>query len=187
VPGHQTGDAVGAHRTGRERELRGLVPVRLVGVGMVAPESAGVVVVLLAPTTTEWGSAPWLVKFTVTVQPVRYVGASNFRAWELMKALGIQEREHFVRFASVQPSHSLADRVVEDELVPCLLDQGVVIAYSPLAGGVLTGKYGGGEAPPPGSRALTAPRFASRILDEEYLALAAGVTEMPRELRVTPS
>jgi len=124
----------------------------------------------------------------VTAGKIRYVGASNFRAWQLMKSLGIQEREHYARFISIQPSYSLADRQVEDELVPCLLDQGVgLIAYFPLAGGVLTGKYRAGEAPPPGSRAVTTPRFASRLEDAELMALATGVSELARELNVSPS
>lgn len=120
---------------------------------------------------------------------VRYIGASNYRAWELMKALAESERLHLERFISVQPSYSLADRVPEAELIPCCLDQGVgLIAYFPLAGGLLTGKYRVGEAPPPGSRAVTTPAFGQRLLkDTERMALAEGVAALARELNVTPS
>ncbi len=120
---------------------------------------------------------------------VRYIGASNYRAWELMKAQAVAERLNLTRFISVQPSYSLADRVPEAELIPCCLDQGVgLIAYFPLAGGVLTGKYRPGEAPPPGSRAATTPRFGERLLkDRARMDLAAGVTALAQELSVTPS
>ncbi len=119
---------------------------------------------------------------------VRYIGASNYRAWELMKALAVSSRLNLARFISVQPSYSLADRVPEAELVPCCLDQGVgLIAYFPLAGGVLTGKYRAGEAPPADSRAVTAPRFAERLKDSARMDLSAGVAALAAELSVTPS
>jgi len=120
---------------------------------------------------------------------VRYIGASNYRAWELMKALGESRRLHLERFISVQPSYSLADRVPEAELIPCCLDQGVgLIAYFPLAGGLLTGKYRVGEEPPAGSRAVTTPGFGQRLLkDTQRMALAEGVAAVARELSVTPS
>jgi aryl-alcohol dehydrogenase-like predicted oxidoreductase len=124
----------------------------------------------------------------VTSGKVRYVGASNFQAWQLMKGLSIQDRHGYARFISIQPGYSLADRAVEQELVPCLLDQGIgLIAYFPLAGGVLTGKYRAGEAPPEGSRAVTTPRFADRLKDDQLMKLAEGVAALARELDVTPS
>ena len=84
---------------------------------------------------------------------IRYIGASNYAAWELMKALGISEQQGLSRFISVQNSYSLADRTPEIELVPCCLDQGVgIIPFFPLAGGILTGKYGDGTQIPTGSR-----------------------------------
>ncbi|GMA50664.1 hypothetical protein GCM10025857_20210 [Alicyclobacillus contaminans] len=75
---------------------------------------------------------------------VRYIGASNYAAWELMKALGVSERLGLNRFVSIQPCYSLADRTIERELVPLCVDQGIgIIPYFPLAGGILTGKYAG--------------------------------------------
>lgn len=118
---------------------------------------------------------------------VRYIGCSNYAAWQVAKAQGIADRHHLTPFVSVQPSYSLADRAPERELVPCCLDLGLgIIAYFPLAGGILTGKYRAGQAPPEGSRARTQPRFADRM-NEGNLALAATLTEMARELGCTPS
>lgn len=72
---------------------------------------------------------------------VRYIGASNLAAWQLMKALGVSAREGLARFVSVQAYYSLAGRGVEDELAPAMIDQGLgMLCWSPLAGGLLSGK-----------------------------------------------
>lgn len=79
---------------------------------------------------------------------VRYVGCSNFSAWQLTQALWIADRRGYAPFVSVQPRYSLLDRAIERELVPACRAFGVgIIPYSPLAGGILTGKYRGGERP----------------------------------------
>lgn len=74
---------------------------------------------------------------------VRYIGCSNYSAWELMKSLWMSDKNHLARFDSLQPHYSLVHRAeFERELQAACLDQGVgVIPYSPLAGGFLTGKY----------------------------------------------
>jgi aryl-alcohol dehydrogenase-like predicted oxidoreductase len=74
---------------------------------------------------------------------VRYVGASNYVAWRLMKAVAISEAGGLARFDSLQPSYSLANRSeFERELEPLCLEESIgVIPYSPLAAGFLTGKY----------------------------------------------
>ncbi len=73
---------------------------------------------------------------------VRYIGASNLMAWQLMKALSISHYEHLERFASLQAYYTLAGRDLERELGPLLLDQKVgLMVWSPLAGGFLSGKY----------------------------------------------
>ncbi|AJY75491.1 aldo/keto reductase [Paenibacillus beijingensis] len=117
---------------------------------------------------------------------VRYIGASNYAAWELMKALGVSEKLGASRFVSTQTSYSLADRAPEAELVPLCLDQGVgIIPYFPLAGGILTGKYAFEAAPPAGSRADTDPSFA-RFLDPERIELGRSVLTLARECGCTP-
>jgi aryl-alcohol dehydrogenase-like predicted oxidoreductase len=73
---------------------------------------------------------------------VRYIGCSNYAGWQLVKALGISDRLHLQRFASQQIYYSLQAREAEYELVPASLDQGVgILVWSPLAGGLLSGKY----------------------------------------------
>ena len=77
---------------------------------------------------------------------VRYIGCSNYAGWQLMKALGISERRGLQRFVSQQIYYSLQARDAEYELVPAGLDQGVgILVWSPLAGGLLSGKYRRGE------------------------------------------
>lgn len=118
---------------------------------------------------------------------VRYIGASNYAAWEFMKALGISERNGYVRYISSQTSYSLADRTPEQELIPMCLDQGVgIIPYFPLAGGILSGKYSTGDASPSGSRAETDPNF-KRFLSERYLELGRRVSELAAAHDTTPS
>src|ERR1700736_1966576 len=84
---------------------------------------------------------------------VRYIGCSNYSGWHLMKALAISDRRNYVRFVSQQIYYSLQARDVEYELVPITLDQGLgILVWSPLAGGLLTGKYRRGQQSPEGSR-----------------------------------
>ncbi|WP_312113551.1 aldo/keto reductase [Brevibacillus reuszeri] len=118
---------------------------------------------------------------------VRYIGASNYAAWELMKAIGISRREGLNRYVSTQVSYSLADRTPERELVPLCLDQGVgIIPYFPLAGGILTGKYTSTEQAPAGSRADKEPRFV-KMLSPDKLELSEQVGKLAEELGVTSS
>lgn len=106
---------------------------------------------------------------------VRYIGASNYAAWELMKAIGISAKEGLNRYVSTQVSYSLADRTPERELVPMCLDQGVgIIPYFPLAGGILTGKYTSTVQAPAGSRADKEPRFV-KMLSPDKLDLSEQV------------
>jgi aryl-alcohol dehydrogenase-like predicted oxidoreductase len=87
---------------------------------------------------------------------VRYVGASNYTAWQLMKALGTAERAGLPRFVSQQIYYSLQAREAEYELIPLAVDQGLgVLVWSPLAGGLLSGKYRRDREAPAGSRQLT--------------------------------
>ena len=118
---------------------------------------------------------------------VRYIGASNYAAWELMKAIGISAKEGLNRYVSTQVSYSLADRTPERELVPMCLDQGVgIIPYFPLAGGILTGKYTSTEQAPVGSRADKEPRFV-KMLSPDKLELSEQVGKLAGELGVTSS
>jgi aryl-alcohol dehydrogenase-like predicted oxidoreductase len=87
---------------------------------------------------------------------VRYIGCSNYSAWHLMKSLAVADRQGWQRFASHQIYWSLLGRDAEVELVPAALDQGLgILIWSPLAGGLLTGKYRRDEKPASGARHLT--------------------------------
>ena len=84
---------------------------------------------------------------------VRYVGVSNWAAWQIVKALGIAERLGLARFESLQAYYTLAGRDLERELTPMLRSEGLgLMVWSPLAGGLLSGKYGRGEPGEAGSR-----------------------------------
>jgi aryl-alcohol dehydrogenase-like predicted oxidoreductase len=84
---------------------------------------------------------------------VRYIGCSNYSGWHLMKALGIAERGHYQRFISQQIHYTLQAREAEYELMPISLDQGLgVLVWSPLAGGLLSGKHRRDRKAPEGTR-----------------------------------
>jgi aryl-alcohol dehydrogenase-like predicted oxidoreductase len=86
---------------------------------------------------------------------VRYLGVSNWAAWQVMKALGISERLGLARFESLQAYYTIAGRDLERELVPLLLSEGVgLLVWSPLAGGLLSGKYGRDVKTEAGSRRI---------------------------------
>ncbi|NCA86821.1 MAG: aldo/keto reductase [Clostridia bacterium] len=73
---------------------------------------------------------------------VRYIGCSNLAAWQIMKAIGISTLNHLSRFVSLQAYYTIAGRDLERDLVPMLLDQKLgLLVWSPLAGGLLSGKY----------------------------------------------
>jgi aryl-alcohol dehydrogenase-like predicted oxidoreductase len=87
---------------------------------------------------------------------VRYIGLCNLPAWEIAKALGISERRRLARFQSVQAYYSIAGRDLEREIVPLAVDQNLaILPWSPLAGGVLSGKFSRDGAGPAGSRRAT--------------------------------
>ncbi|MDA8287988.1 MAG: aldo/keto reductase [Actinomycetota bacterium] len=100
---------------------------------------------------------------------VRYVGCSNFSAWHVMKSLGVSERRGLQRYVSQQIYYSLLDREAEYELVPLSIDEGVgILVWSPLAGGLLSGKYRRGEEPPEGTRRAN-EWHEPPVYDEDHL------------------
>ncbi len=112
---------------------------------------------------------------------VRYLGASNYPAWLLTKALWISDKHGLARFESIQPHYHLLNRPeVEPELAALCLDQGLgMIPYSPLAAGFLTGKYRPGQVPE-GSRGANDPRIQARMTERNF-ALLDALEEMGRE------
>jgi aryl-alcohol dehydrogenase-like predicted oxidoreductase len=86
---------------------------------------------------------------------VRYIGVSNFSAWHLMKTIGVAREERFIKPITQQIHYTLQAREAEYELVPASLDQGLgILVWSPLAGGLLSGKYRRDRQDPEGSRRL---------------------------------
>ena len=98
---------------------------------------------------------------------VRYIGASNYTGWQLMKALALSDAQHLERFATLQALYSLIARDLELELVPLSLDQKLgILPWSPLGAGFLTGKYRRGHPRPHGARRSDAEHQFLRF-DEE--------------------
>jgi aryl-alcohol dehydrogenase (NADP+) len=102
----------------------------------------------------------------IEIGKIRYYGISNFRAWRVATFVETARRMGIPQPIVCQPPYSAATRLIETELLPCCDSHGVgVVTYSPLARGVLTGKYKQGQAPLPGSRAA---RGDKRILQTEF-------------------
>lgn len=91
---------------------------------------------------------------------VRYVGASNYKAWQLQKAVDLAQMHNWERFTCLQPLYNLLDRSLEWEIVELCEHEGIgIIPWSPLRGGWLSGKYRRGmDAPPEGTRVAGATR-----------------------------
>ena len=99
---------------------------------------------------------------------VRYIGVSNWRAWQVAKANGIADRKNYARIMSVQPRYNLLFRMIEDDLVPMALDEGVgIISYNPLAGGMLTGRYRKSASIPGGTR-FSLGNHAGSLYQQRY-------------------
>jgi len=112
---------------------------------------------------------------------VLYVGASNIEAWRLARALWISDVNRLFRFEWVQNSYSLLDRTAEREVLPLCADQGLgFTAFSPLAGGWLTGKYRSGTSYPAGSRMTLRPEPYRHLENERVFR---GLSALEEEAR----
>jgi aryl-alcohol dehydrogenase-like predicted oxidoreductase len=102
---------------------------------------------------------------------VRYVGCSNFSGWHIMKSLAAADSGGRQRFVAQQIHYTLQAREAEYELVPIAVDQGLgILVWSPLAGGLLSGKFRGGETGPEGSRHFKRAHREPPIYDEAALS-----------------
>lgn len=123
---------------------------------------------------------------------VRYVGVSTSPAWKVMEALMVSELKGYVRFASEQPPYNLLDRRIENELVPVCQAQGLgLITWSPLAMGMLAGRYIDATKPPKDSRAeLRGGIYAERVtqrgieVGNSFVDLAKARAISPAQLAV---
>lgn len=114
---------------------------------------------------------------------VRYIGASTHPAWMVMEALATSERFSLVRYVSEQPPYNLLDRRIENELVPLCQKYGLaIIPWSPLAMGILAGRYPLDGSVPEGSRVNRSQWQAARErLSRKGLEVGAAVSQMAQE------
>lgn len=118
---------------------------------------------------------------------VRYIGCSNYSAWHIAKATYLARELGTARFDCLQPQYSLVCRFIEREHVPLCREEGIgIIPWSPLAGGVLTGKVRRNEELPQGSRSSMNPAISDRLSDRVF-DVAEKVSEVAEKLDVTAS
>jgi aryl-alcohol dehydrogenase-like predicted oxidoreductase len=119
----------------------------------------------------------------VSAGKIVYPAVSNWAAWQIALALGKCEMHSWARFACLQPMYSLAKRQAEVEILPLAQAQGLgVISYSPLGGGLLSGKYTTGQnAQAPGARLRDNPVYAKRYGDAAYFDLAQRFSDYASE------
>lgn len=121
---------------------------------------------------------------------VRYIGTSRFAAWQLVEALWQSDALLLNRFVSEQPRYNMLDRSIEADVVPVAQKYGIaILAYSPLAGGILTGKYRQGEDPAPETR-FEDPAWgdwATGFMNEKVYPLLAVLDELAAQKECTVS
>ncbi|MEY4544326.1 MAG: oxidoreductase, Aldo/keto reductase family [Pseudomonadota bacterium] len=125
---------------------------------------------------------------------ILYPAASNFSAWQTMRALGIAERRGYAPLACLQPMYNLAKRQAEVEILPMAIEMGLgVCSYSPLAGGLLTGKYaaaaaaGGFASAGTSGRLATNTMYQARYGERANHDIAAGLGAIAREIGHHPA
>lgn len=117
---------------------------------------------------------------------VLYLGASNWAAWQVAKALGISEHKGLARFECLEPMYNLLKRQAEVEILPLAASERLgVIAYSPLAAGLLTGKYERGARP--AGRIIDKKQYSQRYSDPRYFETADRFAAFARDLEIKPA
>ncbi len=117
---------------------------------------------------------------------VRYIGSSTFPAWMVMEALAISERLGLVRYVTEQPPYNLLDRRIENELIPLAQAYNLgLLPWSPLAMGVLAGRYDRVDAPPPDSRVARWGSWYAERVTERGIAVAREVAKLAEKHGLT--
>lgn len=117
---------------------------------------------------------------------VLHLGASNYSAWQVAKGLGISDRRGWARFDVIQPMYSLVKRQVESEILPLAHSEQLgVMTYSPVGGGLLSGKYAPGVRPDTG-RLITNKEYVARYGEEWVFETAAAFTSLAKAKGVHP-
>jgi len=118
---------------------------------------------------------------------VRYIGCSNYAAWQICKAMWVSDRLGLERFVSAQPSYSFLDRAIEREVVPVCKDQDIgIIPYQVLISGMVTGRYKPGETPPAGSRMAVRERSRTRAFNERHFRAVQQVLDLAKAYAIDP-
>ena len=118
---------------------------------------------------------------------ILYPAVSNWAAWQIAKALGISAKEQLVRFELIQPMYNLVKRQAEVEILPLAVSEQLgVISFSPLGGGLLTGKYGVNKRPEQG-RLVEEQRYTARYADEMNFVVADRFTTYAAEHGMHPA
>ena len=118
---------------------------------------------------------------------ILYPAVSNWAAWQIAKALGISAKEQLARFELLQPMYNLVKRQAEVEMLPLAVSEQLgVISYSPLGGGLLTGKYGVNKRPEQG-RLVEEQRYTDRYADEMNFVVADRFTTYAAEHGMHPA
>jgi len=118
---------------------------------------------------------------------ILYPAVSNWAAWQIAKALGISAKEQLARFELIQPMYNLVKRQAEVEILPLAQSEQLgVITYSPLGGGLLTGKYGVNKRPDQG-RLVDQANYTERYRDEMNFEVAERFTSFANEMGVHPA
>jgi len=121
---------------------------------------------------------------------VRYIGTSTYGAWQLVESLWVSKENHLNRFVCEQPPYNLLDRRIERELIPMAQTYGFgIIPWSPLAGGLLTGKYHRDEPPPPDTRfgTMASNPIQQRRWSDRVFDVIDGLTPIAEDKGVTLS
>ena len=119
---------------------------------------------------------------------VRYIGSSTFPAWMVMEALALSGRYGLARYVTEQSPYNLLDRRIENELVPLALRYNVgLLPWSPLASGVLAGRYTHAGSAPENSRAARVGGYLADRVTERGIAAAGKVAALARQCGLTPS
>jgi aryl-alcohol dehydrogenase-like predicted oxidoreductase len=119
---------------------------------------------------------------------ILYTACSNFEAWRLMEALWLSDTHGWERFACYQPQYSLVVRDIDEEIVPALRLKGLgCVAWSPLGGGYLTGKYAPGSLKVQGSRSAEGWGFQSRFFAPNHAEILQTLLDVAQEIGKSPA
>lgn len=118
---------------------------------------------------------------------INYIGLSNFAAWQYMKAVAITRQYNYAPIACIQPMYSLLKRQCESEILPMAQSEGLgVFSYSPLGGGILTGKYLKKETNNDNSRLTTMPMYKERYKDDKNAEIAQAFNDYATSKNINP-